>query len=250
MNLNENIVRLKELMWILVEDSNSPDVESNEPFNDLEKKYYVDKSDIQGHGVFAKDDMKKNDIVGLLHVIKKLGSDYDFTELGRMHNHSDNPTCHNLLKNNKRYLVASKDLRRGEELTTDYRLQPDLEQPQMGWDSNYDSSDEMKPHIDGYRTYSPFKDMDYIIVPGNGIDCDNIVWDLILLGDDGSIVVGPKNSGSHYLKNANIVVELPLKNGEDLDELTSDESRLKKWVVDYIQKVDKKNEIKDNFSIN
>lgn len=245
MNLNENIVRLKELMGILVEETNSEKHDSDEPFYESEKKYYVDKSDIQGHGVFAKNNIRKGDIIGLLHVIKKLGSDYDFTELGRMHNHSDDPTCHNLLINNKRYLVASKDLRRGEELTTDYTLQPDLEQPQREWTSK----DKMIPHIDGYRTYSPFQDMDYIIVPGNGIDCDNIVWDLILLGDDGSIVVGPKNSGSHFLRNANMVVELPLKNGEDLEELTSDKSRLKKWVVDYIQKVDKNNEIKDNFSI-
>ena len=236
MNLNENISRVKELMGILSGETS-------------EKKYYVDKSDIQGQGVFANKDLKEGEIIGLLHVIKKLGWDYDFTELGEMHNHSDNPTCHNLLMGNKRFLVASKDLKKGEELTTDYTLQPDLEQPKENWNINENSSREMIPHIDGYRTYSPFKEMDYIIVPGNGIDCDNIVWDLVLLGDDGTIVVGPKNSGSHFLRNASKVVELPLKNNENLDELTSDEKKLKKWVRDYVDKVDKNQEIRNNFYI-
>jgi len=249
MNLNENISRVRELMGIILEETSFGTMDSEELMKEPEKKYYIDKSDIQGQGVFAKKDLKKGEIIGLLHVIKKLGSDYDFTELGRLHNHSDSPTCHNVLINNKRFLVASKDLKKGQELTTDYTLQPDLEQPRPEWKLNENNQREMIPYIDGYRTYSPFKEMDYIIVPGNGIDCDNIVWDLVLLGDDGSIVIGPKNSGAHYLKNASMVVELPLKNGEDLNDLTSDENKLKKWVHDYIENVDTKFEIRNNVNL-
>ena len=164
-----------------------------------------------------------------------------------MHNHSRNPNCHNVLIGNKRHLVASRDINQGEELTTDYTLQPDLEQPQEDWMINESPVREMKPHIDGYRTYSPFKDLDYIIVDGNGIDCDNIVWDLILVGDDGSVKFGPKNSGSHFLENATKVVELPLKNGENISELIHDKDLLKKWIFDYIDRVDNKFELRRNF---
>ena len=191
--------------------------------------------------------MKKGDVVGLLHVIKITKLDYDFTELGKMHNHSNSPNCHNVLIGNKRHLVASRDINQGEELTTDYTLQPDLEQPQEDWMINESPVREMKPHIDGYRTYSPFKDLDYIIVDGNGIDCDNIVWDLILVGDDGSVKFGPKNSGSHFLENATKVVELPLKNGENISELIHDKDLLKKWIFDYIDRVDNKFELRRNF---
>jgi SET domain-containing protein len=46
-----------------------------------------------------------------------------------MYNHSDTPNCYNKKINNKRYLVTLHAIPRGEELTADYRLQPDLEQP-------------------------------------------------------------------------------------------------------------------------
>ena len=49
-------------------------------------------------------------------------------------------------------------------------------------------------------------DIEYIIVDGNGIDCDDIVHDLILVGDNGVIKYGPKNSGAHYLDGAKRVV--------------------------------------------
>ena len=95
-----------------------------------DKKYNVSKSKLGGKGIFASKDLKKGDTIGLLHTIIELGSKYNFTELGKMHNHNDEPNCHNEKINNKRYLVASTDIKKGEELTTDYRLQPDLEQPQ------------------------------------------------------------------------------------------------------------------------
>jgi len=95
----------------------------------LSKKYYLDQSKIHGTGVFANKSLGKGEVIGLLHTINELGIDYDFEELGRMHNHSDTPNCYNKKINNKRYLVTLHAIPRGEELTTDYRLQPDLEQP-------------------------------------------------------------------------------------------------------------------------
>jgi len=192
-----------------------------------------------------KKNLDENETVGLLHTINS-PKDYIFTELGRLHNHSEEPNCHNELINNQRFLVASKPINTGDELTTNYRLQPDLEQPE-DWTINESEEREMKPELDGYRTYSPFKDLEYIIVNSNGIDCDNIVYDLILVGDNGLIKYGPKDSGSHFLNGAKKVVELPLKDNENGEELFKDENRLKQWVLDKIKTVDKDLEIRKEF---
>jgi hypothetical protein len=208
------------------------------------KKYYVDESKLGGKGVFAKKDLKKGETIGLLHTIKKMRVDYDFTELGRMHNHKDEPNCHNERIDNKRYLVASKNIKKGEELTTDYRLQPDLEQPQDWFKGLKENEEKMWPQKDGYRTYSPFKDLDYIIVDGNGIDCDNIVYDLILIGNNGSFKFCKKNSGSHYLEGADRVVEIPLKDNENGDYLLNNKKVLVWWLEQKLKNIDLKGEIK------
>jgi hypothetical protein len=211
------------------------------------KKYYVDRSNIQGRGSFAKNDLEENEVIGLLHTINKPSVSYDFTELGKMHNHSDSPNCHNVLKKKQRFLVASRPIKKGEELTTNYRLQPDLEQPEHFRVNESNEEREMLPHIDGYRSYSPFQDLEYIIVNGNGIDCDDIVHDLILVGDNGVIKYGPKNSGAHYLDDAKKVVELPLRDNEDPTELFSSESNMMNWLNKKLDKVDVNFEIRRNF---
>lgn len=209
------------------------------------KKYYVDDSDLGGKGVFAKKDLKKGETIGLLHTIKKMYVDYDFTELGRKHNHKDEPNCHNERVDNKRYLVASRNIKKGEELTTDYRLQPDLEQPQDWFKGLKEQHEKMWPQKDGYRTYSPFKDLEYIIVDSNGIDCDNIVYDLILIGDNGSLKFCKKNTGSYYLPGASKVVEIPLKDGEDGDRFLEDKKMFINWLHSKLRKIDKDGEIRE-----
>ena len=92
--------------------------------------YKFGKSKIQGVGTFAKNTIKPGEYVGKVHTINKLGEDYDFTSLGNNHNHSENPNVQNVLIGNERHLVAIKPISKGQELTSDYRLQPDLEQPE------------------------------------------------------------------------------------------------------------------------
>tara|TARA_R110001583_G_scaffold11629_2_gene52373 strand:+ start:4442 stop:6193 length:1752 start_codon:yes stop_codon:yes gene_type:complete len=89
--------------------------------------YYVDDSDIHGKGVFASRNLPLGTNIGKLHDITD--STYNFTELGKSHNHSSTPNCKNELKDNSRFLVTSTPITKGEELTADYTLQPDLEQP-------------------------------------------------------------------------------------------------------------------------
>jgi len=92
------------------------------------KKYITKRSNIKGagKGLFTKAAYKKGEVIGLAHV-----NDQPATEIGRNHNHNEeNPTAYNEKINNKRYLFASRDLKPNEEITTNYRLQPELEQPE------------------------------------------------------------------------------------------------------------------------
>ena len=205
----------------------------------IEEKYYVDKSHIQGNGVFAKTDYPENYTIGKLHdLVDGKAVSNSWTELAKYHNHSNTPNCKNTYNNNTRHLTTIKPVNKGEELTTDYTLQPDLEQPGVNFKEN-----EMKPHIDGYRHYSPFTDLDYIVVPGNSIDCNDIVHDLVLVGDNGKIIYCKKDSGTHMVTGAEKVVELPIKGGEDMDDIVVDSDTVINWVINTIKKVDNKKEI-------
>ena len=92
------------------------------------KKYITKQSSIKGagKGLFTKESFKKGEVIGLAHV-----DDQPASEIGRNHNHNEeNPTANNIKDGNKRYLIASRNLKPGEEITTNYRLQPELEQPE------------------------------------------------------------------------------------------------------------------------
>jgi len=93
--------------------------------------YRVGPSSIHGQGCFALIDLPAETNLGLLHTI--LPDGYNHTELGNMYNHSPEPNCYNKRVGNQRFLVTIRSVRAGEELTGDYRLQPDLEQPQADW---------------------------------------------------------------------------------------------------------------------
>lgn len=115
-------------------------------YEDFERKmYYVANSDIHGEGVFSVEDLPEGTVIGRMHT-KNGDNNYDFTELGEKHNHSNNPNCENMWIGNSRYMVTSKDIKSGEELVTNYRLQPDLEQPE----SFMESKDEYKDIEFGY----------------------------------------------------------------------------------------------------
>ncbi len=85
-------------------------------------------SSIEGTGVFAVDDIEKGANLGISHLAA--GDSYIPTNLGAFHNHSDNPNAGNVLRRGVRRLFALRDIPAGEEVTVDYRQQPDLEQPE------------------------------------------------------------------------------------------------------------------------
>lgn len=87
-------------------------------------KIEIKPSKIEGNGVFVKGDLKKGEVIGLAH-----SNGQPSTELGRMHNHSERPNAESIKIGEDRFLKALKKLKTGEEITVDYRKQPELEQP-------------------------------------------------------------------------------------------------------------------------
>jgi hypothetical protein len=89
------------------------------------KKLKVDKSKIAGKGLFTTDVFEQGEMIGLAHE-----NDQPTTFIGKYHNHSDEPNAESVKLGDKRYLMAKRPLKKGEEITTNYRLQPELEQPE------------------------------------------------------------------------------------------------------------------------
>jgi hypothetical protein len=90
-------------------------------------KYKIGKSKIEGagKGLLVKKAYREGEIIGLAHI-----DDQPATSIGKFHNHSEEPTAGSIQIDNRRYLVAMRDLEPGDEITTDYRQQPELEQPE------------------------------------------------------------------------------------------------------------------------
>jgi hypothetical protein len=91
-----------------------------------DKHVIVKQSTIKGadKGLFSNQSFKKNQLIGLAH-----RDGQPVGEIGKMHNHSDKPNMYSVKKGNERHVYAKRDIKAGEELTTDYKLQPELEQP-------------------------------------------------------------------------------------------------------------------------
>jgi hypothetical protein len=167
----------------------------------VDKKLSVKKSNIQGKGLFIDQPIRKGEIIGLAHL-----NNQATPVVGKYHNHSeDSPTAVNISKGNKRYLVAARDLPAGTEITTNYRLQPELEQPE-----DFMRKGGMTPQKDGYRTYSPFKNLPFIDIETDTIDTDNIVYDLQLRANNGVIKNVQKNTGLHKIPGATVIREIPM----------------------------------------
>jgi len=90
-------------------------------------KYKIGKSKIDGagKGLIVKKPFRAGEMIGLAHV-----DDQPVTSIGKFHNHSEEPTAGSIKIDNRRYIVAMRDLEPGDEITTDYRQQPELEQPE------------------------------------------------------------------------------------------------------------------------
>ena len=87
-------------------------------YKPLPKNLTIKISEIEGCGIFAVDDIKKQTNLGLSHLI--LDEEIIRTPLGGFINHSDNPNCQKVETNNKFYLHTITDVKNVEELTLKY----------------------------------------------------------------------------------------------------------------------------------
>jgi hypothetical protein len=103
-----------------------------ESHNGLHDDLEIMQSSIHGVGVFVVQDIPAHTNLGAAQIKKDAG--YRITDLGRNHNHSYKPTCYNEMEGDTRYLLPHQDMKPGDEVTIDYTLQADLEQPSIGWE--------------------------------------------------------------------------------------------------------------------
>lgn len=105
--------------------------------------FEIRDSDIEGQGVFATENIKKNCVIGPAYtVIGELNDQYiagDITILGLMHNHSVTPTARPEMYNNTIFFEAIDNITVGEEVTCDYNEYSNvsnIERPLKEWQEN------------------------------------------------------------------------------------------------------------------
>ena len=84
----------------------------------------VENSPIQGLGLFAKDTIGKNFLIGKIHIPDPdHEGEYIRTPLGGFGNHSDEPNCSKILmEDGSWWIFSNRDIVEGEELTWSYTL--------------------------------------------------------------------------------------------------------------------------------
>jgi len=85
----------------------------------------IKESDIEGLGLFATKDIKKNTNLGMMHYITEF-SEIIRTPLGGFINHSNKPNCikekEDLIYEERTYLITNRLIKKGEELTVKYTM--------------------------------------------------------------------------------------------------------------------------------
>jgi SET domain-containing protein len=85
----------------------------------------IKESDIEGLGLFAIKDIKKNTNLGMMHYITEF-SEVIRTPLGGFINHSNKPNCikekEDLIYEERTYLITNRLIKKGEELTVKYTM--------------------------------------------------------------------------------------------------------------------------------
>lgn len=83
----------------------------------------IKESEIEGLGLFAKEDISKDYVLGMSHFTKK-GDSMHRKPLGGFYNHSDTPNCKKIetvvTDVTFYYLVTLRDIKAGEEITCKY----------------------------------------------------------------------------------------------------------------------------------
>jgi len=97
--------------------------------NSLVNNFEVRPSPIHGHGIFSQTNIPKGDFINT-----HMNPGNDITKFGRYLNHSKVPNAKSIRNDNDSYFThAEKDIKPGDEITLDYTVNQELEQPQDDW---------------------------------------------------------------------------------------------------------------------
>jgi len=92
-------------------------------FRPLKPCLTIQKSDIEGLGLFATEDIPVGEVIGVTHVYDERFKDhYIRTATGAFINHSDTPNIKLVTDNDMRYGKSLRHIKKGEELCTQYTL--------------------------------------------------------------------------------------------------------------------------------
>ena len=92
-------------------------------FRPLKSYLTVQKSDIEGLGLFATEDIPVGEVIGITHVYdERFKDNYIRTATGAFINHSDSPNIKLVTDSDMRYGKALRHIKKGEELCTQYTL--------------------------------------------------------------------------------------------------------------------------------
>ena len=84
----------------------------------------IENSPIQGLGLFTKDTIGKNTLIGKIHIPDPdHEGEYIRTPLGGFGNHSDEPNCTKILmEDGSWWITTNQDVKSGDELTWAYTM--------------------------------------------------------------------------------------------------------------------------------
>ena len=95
-------------------------------YKPMPEKVELKPSGIHGYGVFAKEDVVENYMIGMSHVILFEGDGQKKniirTPFGGYINHDGDPNCERIVKGKYHYIKTIKPLKAGQELTVTYKL--------------------------------------------------------------------------------------------------------------------------------
>jgi len=91
-------------------------------YRPLPKSLTISKSNIEGLGLIAKSNIKANTYLGITHMEIYVHDKKVLirTPLGGFYNHSNDPNCIKIKKDNTYILKTLKDILSGEEITVKY----------------------------------------------------------------------------------------------------------------------------------
>ncbi len=97
--------------------------QENKYFRPLKPYLTVQKSGIEGLGLFANEDLPVGEAIGVTHVWDERFKDqYIRTATGAFINHSETPNLKLITDGDMRYGKTLRHIKKGEEITTQYTL--------------------------------------------------------------------------------------------------------------------------------